>query len=222
MGLEAYVDAADLFVKIGSYGWYHSFRSTVCDKLEDGDWGSRFPLLQNHSDCDGDYSPEEAVELLEELRTIRKEFEGVMYPVVLYCDGQGSVLDYREKYSEAGIFIYGNGFGFGVTEEGLVVQSEDPTRVDLPVDGIRRDIFGRPEYRWYFALMEWKGGNSWECRRANGATVTIEGLPTGAPPGCVVIKKGEMPASEVFKELIDTMEELCRASEETGDPIVFC
>lgn len=224
MGLDAYVDAADLSVKIGSYGWYHSFRSTVCEKLEGGDWGSRFPKLMNHSDCDGTYTPEEAGELLDELRTIKKEFESesVMYPVALYCDGDGKVIDYREKYSEAGTFVYGNGFSFGITEDGLVVEADDPTKIGLPVDEIRQNIFGQPRYRWYFDRMERAGNDMWVCRRRDGNAVTVKGVPTCAPPGCVLIKAGELPAVELFKDIIDTLEELCRASVETGDPIVFC
>ncbi|MGB9858521.1 MAG: Imm70 family immunity protein [Moorellaceae bacterium] len=222
MGLEAYVDAAGLYVRIGSYGWYHGFRTTVCDKLEDGCWGSRFPRLMDHSDCDGEYSVEEALELLEELQTIKRELEAITYPVVLYCDGRGRVIEHREKYAEAGTFVYSDGLDFGVDEKGLVVQSKDPTRVDLPVDDIGRNVFGQPEYRWYFASMERAGSDTWVCRRRDGRTVNIEGLYTCAPPGCTTIKVGQMPALVVFKELIETLEKLCRASIETGDPIVFC
>lgn len=222
MGLDAYVDAANLFVKIGSYGWYHSFRAMVCDKLEDGEWGSRFPRLMNHSDCDGTYSPDEAAELLDELQIIKKELENVKYPVLFYCDAGGKVIDYRAKYSDSGTFVYANGLEFGVVEDGLVIQSDDPARVALPAD-LKWDVMlKRPQYRWYFASMERVDSDTWVCRRHDDSSVIVEGLFTDAPPECTTIRAGEMLATEVFGGIIDRLERLCKASIETGDPIVFC
>jgi len=222
VSLHVYVSGANLLIPVSSYGWYHSFRSTVCGELEGGRWGSRFPRLQNHSDCDGSYSPEEAAGLLAELAVIRRELESIRYPVAFYCDGEGRVLGYRRKYCQAGTYALGNGFEFGVTEEGLVVQASDQDRVALPPDEEIVGISGHPEYRWYFSFMERLDEEVWKCHRRDGTSVTVENLPTCAPDECAVIRAGEMSALEVFADIIDALEQACRASIETGDPMVFC
>ncbi|MGB9803117.1 Imm70 family immunity protein [Desulfofundulus sp.] len=220
MGLDARVGS--VFRRVGSYGWYHSFRAAVCDYLEGGVWGSRFPLLQDHSDCDGEYTPEEAKRLLKELKEIERGLEDVKYPVAICLDADGAELCRQPKYSERGIFCYGKLLNFGVTEEGLVVDSENPASLPVPPDGEYVDVLGRLKYRWYFTEMERVGEDAWKGRRASGVPVMIKGLCTAAPEGCARIVAGWEPALLTFGHTIRVLGELCEKSAATGEPVVFC
>lgn len=62
-------------VEIGRYSDFNYFRDTVVNELEKGEAGSKFPTLNLHSDCDGLWTPEEAVDLEKELEEIAKVFE---------------------------------------------------------------------------------------------------------------------------------------------------
>jgi hypothetical protein len=60
-------------VEVGSYDDFHEFRSAVGERLENGEWGSRFPVLMTHSDSDGEWTPSQARELAAELEVIARE-----------------------------------------------------------------------------------------------------------------------------------------------------
>jgi len=60
-------------VEVGRYSDFAYFRSTVTELLEEGESASRFPTLINHSDCDGEWSPDECVSLKVELSMISAE-----------------------------------------------------------------------------------------------------------------------------------------------------
>ena len=75
-------DGADLEgVDPGSYADFGAFRTTVAERLEGGQWGTRFPVLMLHSDCDGEWSPAEAAQLGIELAVIQQELS-VLPPAV--------------------------------------------------------------------------------------------------------------------------------------------
>ena len=61
-------------VEIGLYADFGAFRSAVAMHVEGGVEGSRCPTLMLHSDCDGQWSPEEAVRLQTELTVIAERF----------------------------------------------------------------------------------------------------------------------------------------------------
>jgi len=61
-------------VEVGGYDDFRAFRETVNDVLEDGRRGLLYPTLMMHSDCDGDWSPEECHTLRIELERISEEF----------------------------------------------------------------------------------------------------------------------------------------------------
>lgn len=61
-------------VDVGSYADFHKFRAAVARHLEDGAWGSRFPVLMSHSDSDGQWTTDEAADLLGELEQIESGF----------------------------------------------------------------------------------------------------------------------------------------------------
>ena len=61
-------------VEVGSYADFGVFRSAVAKHLEGGVEGSRCPTLMLHSDCDGQWSPEEASLLQGELAAITESF----------------------------------------------------------------------------------------------------------------------------------------------------
>ncbi len=58
-------------VEVGSYADFHSFRKTVAECLENGEWGSRFPVVMGHHDCDGVWTAADAATLERELLDIR-------------------------------------------------------------------------------------------------------------------------------------------------------
>lgn len=62
-------------VEVGSYADFGAFRDSVVSKLEGGNSGSRFPTLILHSDCDGQWSSQEAAALERELTEIRDQFQ---------------------------------------------------------------------------------------------------------------------------------------------------
>lgn len=61
-------------VEVGSYADFGAFRSAVATHVEGGIEGSRCPTLMLHSDCDGQWSPEEAALLQTELAIITERF----------------------------------------------------------------------------------------------------------------------------------------------------
>ena len=77
-------------VEIGSYGDFGWFRDTVVERLEDGVPGSKFPTLIMHSDCDGQWTPEEAVALERELEAIAEAFKRLP-PIDYYSRWQEEV-----------------------------------------------------------------------------------------------------------------------------------
>jgi hypothetical protein len=60
-------------VEVGSYADFGALRDAIREHLEGGTAGSRFPVLMMHSDCDGEWSPSEAVQLQAELELIARE-----------------------------------------------------------------------------------------------------------------------------------------------------
>jgi hypothetical protein len=60
-------------VEVGSYADFGVLRDTIREQLEHGTPGSRFPVLMKHSDCDGEWSPSEALQLQVELKVVSQE-----------------------------------------------------------------------------------------------------------------------------------------------------
>lgn len=61
-------------VEVGSYADFAAFRLAVATHIEGGVEGSRCPTLMLHSDCDGQWSANEAVALRQELSVISEGF----------------------------------------------------------------------------------------------------------------------------------------------------
>lgn len=72
-------------VEVGSYSDFDFFRSTVTDLLENGQTGSRFPTLILHSDCDGEWCPEDCKKLVKELAIISNALKDL--PAVEFHSG---------------------------------------------------------------------------------------------------------------------------------------
>ena len=92
-------------IEVGSYDDFHQFRATVASCLEQGVWGSRFPVLMGHPDSDGEWSPSQCADLANELTTIRGELarlpprpfaEGTWQSKIAETSGlpNGSLLDH--------------------------------------------------------------------------------------------------------------------------------
>jgi hypothetical protein len=67
------VDGVDL----GGYEDFDMFRGAVARFLEDGQAGSRFVTLMNHSDCDGEWDVAECERLSVELTAIGQAFRAL-------------------------------------------------------------------------------------------------------------------------------------------------
>lgn len=62
-------------VEIGAYSDFSRFRVSIANLLEDGQPGSKYPVLQNHSGADGEWSPNECYILIDELTEIAEAFK---------------------------------------------------------------------------------------------------------------------------------------------------
>ena len=67
-------------IEVGPYPTFTFFRNVVGNRLEVGDWGSRYPHLLQHSDCDGEWTVDELPELDVELRAIQQSMRGLPPP----------------------------------------------------------------------------------------------------------------------------------------------
>ena len=64
-------------VEVGACDDFHDFRLVVAQGLENGQWGSRFPVLMAHHDSDGRWPAGEAMALAGELQVIGAELAGL-------------------------------------------------------------------------------------------------------------------------------------------------
>ncbi len=74
-------------VEVGPYASFGIFRHAVVNNLENRAAGSRFPTLILHSDCDGQWSAQEAATLEHELVEISTRFQELP-PIPLEADWQ--------------------------------------------------------------------------------------------------------------------------------------
>ena len=77
-------------VEIGSYADFGHFRHIVTDRLEGGAPGSNCPTLIFHSDCDGEWSVKQCIELEMEVRFISAKFKNLP-PAEFNSDWQRTV-----------------------------------------------------------------------------------------------------------------------------------
>lgn len=64
-------------VEVGMYSDFGVFRDAVVKHVEDGIAGSECPTLILHSDCDGEWSSAQSVELENELRRVEAVFQNL-------------------------------------------------------------------------------------------------------------------------------------------------
>src|SRR5262245_49929204 len=64
-------------VEVGIYADFGRFRSAVASHLEDDKTGARYPVLQLHSDCDGEWSVEQCGALEDELEDIARRLRKI-------------------------------------------------------------------------------------------------------------------------------------------------
>ena len=77
-------------VDVGAYSDFGHFRKTVSEALENGQMGSRFPVLMLHSDCDGEWSIEECRSLENEIGVISSELKQLL-PKGFHADWQNGL-----------------------------------------------------------------------------------------------------------------------------------
>ena len=81
-------------IEVGHYSDFALFRNTVLEKLEPNGCGSRFPTLMLHSDCSGEWMPDESRKLAAELDEIAARFKELP-PVELASGWQKNVAKAR-------------------------------------------------------------------------------------------------------------------------------
>ena len=75
-------------LEVGSYDDFGRFRDGITERLENGNRGSRFPVLQLHADSEGEWCVDECRRLWKELEIVEKEFSELP-PVALAPDQKG-------------------------------------------------------------------------------------------------------------------------------------
>jgi hypothetical protein len=61
-------------LEVGSYADFNFLRDTIITEVEEGQFSKRCPVFVTHSDSDGEWPPEQALQLLVELDLIEKKF----------------------------------------------------------------------------------------------------------------------------------------------------
>jgi hypothetical protein len=82
-------------VEVGTYADFNVFRSAVVRRLERRGAGSKFPTLIFHSDCDGQWTPQEAAVLEKELVEISARFRELPAEP-LKAEWQGSIAEKQQ------------------------------------------------------------------------------------------------------------------------------
>ncbi|USX11289.1 immunity 70 family protein [Oxalobacteraceae bacterium OTU3CAMAD1] len=67
-------------VDVGLYADFNFFRDAVASTVEKGNIGSVCKVLNTHSDCDGEWTSEEARQLLKELKQVKETLQ--QYPPI--------------------------------------------------------------------------------------------------------------------------------------------
>ena len=190
---------------VGGYGWFHAFRMTVNAELERAEWGSRFPLLMKHSDCDGGYERGQVAGLLPELDQIEKELAAVRYPIVRGLDADGNQLWWRAMRFEGGALRSSKGHALGVDEEGIVIYVN------------RRSRVGECKVFHYQELVK-------DDLPPELESIDMDSLfpsdPLGSPKP-VKLVFDHASAKETFDGVVDALRGAGLASLATGSPIIY-
>jgi len=82
--------------RVGSYSSFHNFRLEIVAALENGKWGSIYPTLMDHSDCDGGYTPTQSKRLLKEMEDIIAKFRKIPHAKVnIFFNGKLKTSNYQ-------------------------------------------------------------------------------------------------------------------------------
>lgn len=76
--------ADPVFYNIGTEDFVHSFFSTIAYRLENNNWGSRFPLLMNKLYNDGGIDYTECTAVKDELLKIKNEFADLLPDKIIW------------------------------------------------------------------------------------------------------------------------------------------
>jgi len=208
MGLDVRVDRAGYVHRVGPYSLFHDFRHTVAQDLEHGEWGSRFPLLQNHSDCDGDYALKVVPAFQAELETIRRELAQVAYPALLACRADGA-----ETVAWVGSntvpLISSQQADVYCTREGVLIRTGD-----LMLRYVRL-------WRESAATMGITRGGRTERIPAQ-VQDTVATLFEVLDEPDVTLRHGTIPADTVFGDVIAALLGACKAALRSRGRIVYC
>ncbi|SHG56649.1 Imm70 family immunity protein [Flavobacterium defluvii] len=63
-------------LEVGTYEYFGIFRDCIYEFIENSsNWGDICPTIMNHSDCDGKWESKECVEMMFELKKVKKTFQ---------------------------------------------------------------------------------------------------------------------------------------------------
>lgn len=65
-------------IEIGSYDYFSCFRECICKYVENNKWGSKCPIIMNHEEGNGFFSPDDCKKVLNELLVIKRVFENII------------------------------------------------------------------------------------------------------------------------------------------------
>lgn len=216
-------------VRIGSYGWLHSLRFTVCKHLEDGVWGLKYPFFLNHSDCEGKYTPKQAKSLLAELLEIEEKFKRIKYPkydVLLNNKIAETSFQYGEDFDEVSQGFYsglnGNdvyGFGVGVDSHGIIVKYKGKfLGFFKEIEGRGREAWG-VNHRGEKVMLNIDGNDVFDVFLSGFQNKTKNNCHIGTSKRVVF---GYNEAYNVFKCTMDTLIALAENSVKHNVNIIFC
>ena len=159
-------------VEVGSYADFAFFRDAVVSNVEGGIAGARCPTLILHSDCDGEWSPEDATALEAELQIIAAEFADLP-PITL--DGWEADVAKTLGLNPANLNTLK---GFGQIASGAIEY------FGAPVSGSFTTIFGRP--------VETATGGALRAGAVGDADAMLASLATG-PQGPAMMSTRAVP-----------------------------
>lgn len=117
--------------QVGHYSDFGAFRDHIAQHLEGGAWGSRFPMLMMHSDCDGEWAVQDCAQLMAELGTMRAEL-GRLPPVPLNSGWKQQVAQGRGVKAECALDSFFDVDGEPLVER-LIGLAELAIRTGRPI-----------------------------------------------------------------------------------------
>jgi len=113
-------------VEVGHYADFNSLREYITRELESDSAGTRFPTLIVHSDCDGEWSPEDCAKLVLELSALASAMK--LKPAVPFKS------EWQKLVAKANGLTPGNAFESFIDVDGEFLLDRLQRLAELAVD----------------------------------------------------------------------------------------